>query len=285
MRGVPAVPLLRSFLLWPVLGLLLSLPTGCALLGGRRVGPLPPPATPPPPAVVETPVQTSWEVPPRLLHMVTPVYPDSARAAGIEGQIVLQIVIDEQGRVTDVQVLSARPPGLFDEAAVMAIRQWIYEPARSGGQPIKVRLGQQIEFSLKDVKPPQPPLPPSVEEPRIIVRMRPGSGETPISMAWEEAPELIPETLVKPEYPPLALKERVEGKVILQVVIDEDGNVVEAEVLFAQPPGIFEEAAIRAIKQWKFKPAKQYDKPIKVLIAWPVDFRLPPPPPPPPPVG
>jgi protein TonB len=116
-----------------------------------------------------------------------------------------------------------------------------------------------------DAPPPPPPPPPGARQ---------RQEDSPIFMAWEEAPELIRSTQVKPEYPPIARKAGVEGKVILQIVIDEQGNVLTADVVFSQPSGIFEEAAIKAIMQWKFKPAKQRDKPIKVRMAWPMEFSL-----------
>ncbi len=116
-----------------------------------------------------------------------------------------------------------------------------------------------------DAPPPPPPPPPGARQ---------RQEDSPIFMAWEEAPELIRSTQVIPEYPPIARKAGVEGKVILQIVIDEQGNVLTADVVFAQPSGIFEEAAIKAIMQWKFKPAKQRDKPIKVRMAWPMEFSL-----------
>ena len=91
-------------------------------------------------------------------------------------------------------------------------------------------------------------------------------------MAWEEAPELI--KMVKPRYPEIARKAGVEGRVVLQIVVDERGNVTEAQVILAQPPGIFEEAAIEAIMQWKFKPAKQREKAIAVRMGQTMDFSL-----------
>ena len=272
MRGDSIVPVGRSPILWAALILIPAGLAGCALPGGRRAEPPPPP---PPPTVVVAPIQMQWEEAPRLLQMVTPIYPDSARRAGLEGQVGLQIVVDEQGFVTEAEVVYAKPAGIFEEAAVTAILKWVFEPARSGGRPIRVQMGQRMSFSLKDVRPLPPPPPPHVPKP----------GESPIFMAWEEAPELIPVTQVKPEYPPIALQAGVEGKVILQIVIDEEGNVIQADVILAQPAGIFEDAAVKAIMQWKFKPAKQRDKSIKVCLAWSVEFRLPPPPPPPPPPG
>ena len=116
-----------------------------------------------------------------------------------------------------------------------------------------------------DAPPPPPPPPPGARQ---------RQEESPIFFAWEEAPELIRSTQVIPEYPPIARKAGVEGRVQLLIVVDEEGNVIDAQVVFANPPGIFEEAAIKAIMQWKFKPAKQRDKPIKVQMGWPIEFTL-----------
>jgi TonB family protein len=287
MRGVSGVLVGRFPILWAILILLPAGLAGCALLGGRRAEP-PPPPPPAPPVVVPTPIQMQWEEAPRLLQMVTPIYPDSARRAGIDGQVNLRITVDEQGFVTDAEVVSARPAGLFEEAAVSAILQWVFEPARSGGHPITVQMGQQINFSLKDVRPPPPP-PPSGEKPSIIIREMepphvPKPGEPPIFMAWETAPILI--EALDPVYPDSARRAGLEGMVILQIVIDAQGKVIDARVVLAQPPGVFEEAALEAVRKWRFEPALQREKPIKVQMAQTVMFRLnqkPPPPPPPPP--
>ena len=113
-----------------------------------------------------------------------------------------------------------------------------------------------------DAPPPPPPPPPGKGD----------SEESPIFMAWEEAPVLIKQ--VKPKYPEIARKAGVEGRVILQIVVDEKGNVIEAVPVVATPPGIFEEAAVEAIMQWKFKPAKQRDKAIKVRMGQTMVFTL-----------
>jgi protein TonB len=114
-----------------------------------------------------------------------------------------------------------------------------------------------------DAPPPPPPPPPGARQ---------RQEDSPIFMAWEEAPQLI--KMVTPEYPEIARKAGVEGQVIMQIVVDEEGNVLQADVVFAQPAGIFEEAAIKAMLQWKFKPAKQRDKAIKVRMGQRMDFSL-----------
>lgn len=96
--------------------------------------------------------------------------------------------------------------------------------------------------------------------------------ETPIFLAWEKAPRAVKR--VMPEYPKEALQDRAEGKVILNIVVDEEGVVTDAKVITADPPGVFDEAAIEAMKQWVFEPAEQAGVPIKVRLAYPIQFTL-----------
>ena len=85
--------------------------------------------------------------PPALLSKVDPVYPESARRAGVEGTVVLEAGISETGRVTDVQVMRGLPMGL-SEAAEEAVRRWQYRPARGRTGPIPSRKTVRIVFTL-----------------------------------------------------------------------------------------------------------------------------------------
>jgi len=78
-----------------------------------------------------------------------------------------------------------------------------------------------------------------------------------------------------PVYPELARKARIQGIVIVEAVIDKDGNVIKAKVL--RSPGAhfgFDQAAINAVKQWKFKPGTQNGKPVDVIFTLTVIFKL-----------
>lgn len=80
---------------------------------------------------------------------------------------------------------------------------------------------------------------------------------------------------VYPKYPELARKARIEGIVILEAIIDENGNVVKARIL--RSPGKafgFDDAALEAVKQWKFKPGLQNGVPVPVIYALTVQFKL-----------
>lgn len=140
-------------------------------------------------------------------------------------------------------------------------RPQIPVPTESEDIPEDVTI-MDTELDL-DAPPPPPPPPPGASRQRE---------ESPIFLSWEEGPEAIKR--VKPVYPPMAVKAGVEGKVILNIVVDEKGDVLEATIVMASPPGIFEDAAIAAMLQWKFKPAMQRDQPIKVRLGYPIEFVL-----------
>lgn len=115
-----------------------------------------------------------------------------------------------------------------------------------------------------DAPPPPPPPPPGASKRREV---------SPTFLAWEVAAEVI-EPKVQPIYPDIAQKAGVEGMVVLQIVVDEKGNVLDAVVVLASPAGIFEDAALEAIYKWKFTPAMQRDNPIKVKMAQRIIFQL-----------
>jgi protein TonB len=87
-------------------------------------------------------------VPPRLVYRLRPEYPELARKARLPGRVVLQAVIAKDGTVVEVSVLRS-DSSLFEDAAVQAVKQWRYEPALSGGQPVAVYFTVVVEFRLE----------------------------------------------------------------------------------------------------------------------------------------
>jgi protein TonB len=84
---------------------------------------------------------------PRKLRHVPPVYPDMALAAHVEGVVILECTVGPNGRVQEVEVLRSMP--LLDEAAIEAVRQWIYSPTLLGGVPIPIIMTVTVQFSLQ----------------------------------------------------------------------------------------------------------------------------------------
>lgn len=84
-------------------------------------------------------------------------------------------------------------------------------------------------------------------------------------------PEVISQT--KPTYTEVARKARLQGTVILEAVIDEEGDVASTRVLKGLPMGL-DQAAVDAVSTWKFKPATFEGKPVKVYYVLTVNFQL-----------
>lgn len=74
---------------------------------------------------------------PEILRRVEPVYPSDVRRMRIEGIGLLELVINEQGRVCTVQILRGLSPAI-DQAMAGAVRQWTFRPARLRGRPVAV---------------------------------------------------------------------------------------------------------------------------------------------------
>ena len=87
----------------------------------------------------------------------------------------------------------------------------------------------------------------------------------------DEPPQ--PVVQVQPEYPEVARKAGLEGRVIVAAVVDENGNVIQASIHSSTNP-IFNDAALEAAKKMKFKPARQKDIAVKVKVLIPFVFKL-----------
>jgi protein TonB len=95
-----------------------------------------------------TPIRPAGEVRmPRLLKRVDPLYPEIARQARVQGVVILEATTDICGRVVEVRILRSIP--LLDQAAVDAVRQWLYEPMVVNGRPHGVVFTVTLRFELK----------------------------------------------------------------------------------------------------------------------------------------
>ncbi len=108
------------------------------------------PGTAPPPAVTPVlPGLGTWiyfDEPPAVVTQVKPEYTDLAREAGVEGTVVMRALVGTDGHVKDVHVDKSVP--LLDEAAVSAVRKWVFTPALSSGHPVAVWVSVPVRFNL-----------------------------------------------------------------------------------------------------------------------------------------
>jgi periplasmic protein TonB len=82
-----------------------------------------------------------------LVHRVEPAYPTLARAARVQGEVILSAVIDTNGQITNLQLVSGHP--MLVPAAIAAVRDWRYKPYLLNGQPVEVETTITVIFSLQ----------------------------------------------------------------------------------------------------------------------------------------
>jgi len=101
------------------------------------------------PAPPKAPVRVGGavEAPTRVTY-VAPEYPSLARRAHVSGIVVIDAVLSPDGRVTGAKVLRSIP--MLDEAALTAVRQWIYSPTLLDGVPVSVEMTVTVTFVLKN---------------------------------------------------------------------------------------------------------------------------------------
>jgi TonB family protein len=85
--------------------------------------------------------------PARLLKMARAIYPESAKAAGTEGTVLVHAVVLRDGSMGNPVAFPSADAELA-KAAVEAVKQWKYEPARLNGEPVEVVTAVEVEFRL-----------------------------------------------------------------------------------------------------------------------------------------
>ena len=196
---------------------------------------------------------------PKLIKKVEPVYPEEARKAGIEGSVTLEATTDDRGRVQKVKVLNSVPE--LDQAAIDAVKQWVYEPMVIDGKPKGVVFTITCRFSLDNEK--------GVKAFEGGVT---GEDQKPAVRAVGDIkpPKLI--KLIKPVYPELARKAVIEGVVILEATTDVYGRVVDTKILRSIP--LLDQAAIDAVEQWIYEPMIIDGEPRGVIFTVTCTFKL-----------
>jgi len=106
------------------------------------------PALPPPPkAVAPARIKQGGNVTAAsIITQTRPVYPALARQARIQGNVVLHAIIDKDGKVAQLEVVSGHP--LLVQAALDAVKQWRYKPTQLNGDPVEVDTTITVTFTM-----------------------------------------------------------------------------------------------------------------------------------------
>lgn len=131
-----------------------------------------------------------------------------------------------------------------------------------------------VALDINEVITELPPPPPPPEPKREVQQAE--EEEQEIFVVVEEMPEIIGgiEQLYELlEYPELARKAGIEGLVVIQFVVEPDGSISNIQVI-RSAGRLLDEAAIKAVKQLRFKPGRQRGRPVRVRFSLPIRFKL-----------
>jgi TonB family protein len=203
--------------------------------------------------------------PPRKLRDVYPKYPAEAQAAGVQGEVRLELSINATGRVDDVRVVQstatvggapapAALQALLNDAALAAARQWEYEPTVVNGAAVPVIISASVRFVLTPRADASPQTTPQT------VRVG-GNIKSPVKTRN-----------VAPVYPAIAQSARVQGAVTIEATIDTKGRVADARVLRSIP--LLDQAALDAVRQWEYTPTYLNGVAVSVIVSVTVQFTL-----------
>ena len=206
-------------------------------------------------------------------------YPEEAAKDGAEGRVFVQFVVDTLGGVSQAECVRS-PHESLCRAAILAVEASQFEPGRRNGEAVAVRFTLPVVFRLPEV-PTVPALAPGQS-------LRPPARPDSVYEQVDVQPELrggIAGLWSRVEYPEIARRSGVQGRVFVQFVVDEDGKVQDVTVLRdLDAPNVvsgrsraeraLENAAMRAVRQSVFTPGQHEGRAVKVLFTVPIDFKL-----------
>jgi TonB family protein len=213
----------------------------------------------------------------RLIHRVNPA-PPSDPGMHLTGTVVLKAVVNKSGDIEKLELISGHP--MLVPAAIDAVKQWKYTPYEIDGNPVTVETLITVEFSQAGKNPndgsTEQVLSPSTVEPDSATNSpaKPDQTETPTPL--EVSSDAVQALLIKrvaPLYPPLARQARIQGTVVLNIVINKSGEVRDLQLYSGHP--ILAPAAIQAVKQWRYRPYEQNGQPVEIKTTVQVNFTLP----------
>jgi TonB family protein len=177
----------------------------------------------------EAPAPEDGFTPPVPLSVVGTNYPPQALFGG---DVLLDALIDTNGKATDIRVLSGAD-GPFAEPALSAVRTWSFTPARADGRDVESRIGIVFQF-------PQSFLPPLASK----ERKHPG----PSADSGDHA--ALPVYTIEPDYP---VNTVTQGSVLLYNLLDSEGHITSTSTLVDVEP--LTAPTVAALHHWQFAPA------------------------------
>ena len=202
-------------------------------------------------------------------------YPAEAIEKGIQGRVIIQMVVTKEGDIAEAKVVRSIDPLLDAEAlrVINSMPKW--KPGKQKGEAVNVKYTIPVMFRLSN-EASESPESKSASAPREAK-----VDENGIHMVCEEMPEFpggMRECMnflgKNVKYPATAQEKGIQGRVIVQFVVNRDGSIVEPKVVRGVDPELDAEALRLISIMPKWKPGKQKGEAVRVKYTIPVMFRL-----------
>jgi TonB family protein len=204
----------------------------------------------------------------KQINKVYPEYPQDAMERGIQGTVVVDIVVNAAGDVSTASVASG--PQELRASAFKAAVALKYTPA-SSPTAMKITFEYSLTGTSWGVR--INGAPPTIATKFFTAQASPVEPDT--SRAYRVGNGMRPPKKIKdtpPEYPAIARESRVQGVVILEARIDERGMVSDVRPLRSIP--LLDQAAIESVRQWQYEPTLLNGVPVPVIMTVTVNFSL-----------
>jgi len=208
------------------------------------------PAEPvPPPSYVEAP---------ESLTRTVPAFPTDATRAGVQGLVIIEATIDEQGRVAAPRLIRSLPDDTLNRAALEALDTWRFRPARLGGAPTAVDGIFTFSFSIR------------APEAASAAGLR--AEAVALGTEGLVAPRVLARQM--PEYTTAAREAGIEGDVYVEAVVTARGELAEPVLIRGVGDEELNRRAIAALSSWRFDPGTVDGEPVPVLALFTVTYRI-----------
>jgi TonB family protein len=199
-------------------------------------------------------------------------YPAEAKEKGVQGRVIVQMVVEKDGTITNAKVVRGVDPLLDAEALRVVNQSPKWKPGMQKGEAVRVKYTLPIMFRLSNDSSDSK----AAEGQREAI-----VDENGVHQVCEEMPEFpggmheCMKWLGKNiKYPTESIEKGVQGRVIIQFVVEKDGSITDAKVVRGVDP-LLDAEALRVINQLpKWKPGKQKGEAVRVKYTLPVAFRL-----------
>ena len=202
-------------------------------------------------------------------------YPIEAQEQGKQGRVIVQFVVNKDGSISNDSVVRSVDP-LLDAEALRVVRSMPnWKPGKQRGKEVRVRFTLPVSFRLSGGSTDK------AQESTKVAQTENASSRDEIFQVVEEMPEypggmseLMKYFSTNMRYPKEAQSKGIQGRVIVQFVVEKDGSITDAKVMKPVDPQLDAEAlrVVNAMPKWT--PGKQKGKAVRVRYTLPVMFHL-----------